>query len=104
MRRLLLLLRVRRRSEAALGHLAGQDGANDCVVTRVADLRRRLGRSDVLGRRVHGARRTSAVLQLAAQHVDFFFVPGGARVRVVKGAFDGATHFCLRPIWACSIW
>ena len=74
---LLLLLRVRRRSEAALGHLAGQDSADDCVVPRIADLGRRLRRSDVLGRRVHGPRRTAAVLQLAAQHVDFIFVPGG---------------------------
>ena len=81
---LLLLLRVGRRSEAALRDLAGEDGPNNCIVPRVADLRRLLRRSDVLGRGVHRARRASAAVQLAAQHGNFFFVSDGGRVRAVR--------------------
>jgi hypothetical protein len=63
---LLLLLRVRRRCQAALRDLSREDGPNDGIASRVADLRRRLRRSHVLRGRVHGTPRASATLQLAA--------------------------------------
>lgn len=73
---LLLLLRVRRRGKAALANLARENGANDAVVARITNLRRRgLRGTDVL-RGVHGARRTATALQLATQHGDLLLVPG----------------------------
>jgi hypothetical protein len=80
---LLLLLRVRRRRQAALRDLSRKDGPNDGIASRVADLRRRLRRSHVLRRRVHGAPGASAALQLAAQHIDFVFIPGCGCVSTV---------------------
>ena len=71
---LLLLLRVGWRSEATLADLPGEYRPNNTIISRVADLRRRLRRADMLGR-VHGALRASAALQLAAQHGDLFLVP-----------------------------
>lgn len=68
-----------------MGDLAREDSPNDSVVSWVPNLRRRLRRRDVLGRRVHGTRGTSATLQLAAQHSDLLLIPDDlTHVRAVK--------------------
>lgn len=95
-RLLLLLLRMRRRSQAALRDLPGEDRPDDRVVSWVTDLRGRLRRGDMLRRRVHGTRRTSAALQLAAQHGNLLLVSDVvARVRAVRPSRIKATRDSL---------
>lgn len=73
-RLLLLLLWVRRRRQSTLTNLPREYRAESSIIPRVADLRRRLSGTDVLGR-VHGARRASAAFQLPAQHGNLVLVP-----------------------------
>lgn len=73
-RLLLLLLWVRRRRQSTLTNLPREYRAKSSIIPRVADLRRRLSGTDVLGR-VHGARRASAAFQLPAQHGNLVLVP-----------------------------